>query len=234
MTAYNGLEPPSLRGNNDWRARLRIPGSAGKWARRQDAELVTACLEGQSEAWDTLIERYESLIFTLAVRGGLSPTDAEDVFQDVCLILLDHLGDLRDTNRLSGWLVSVTRREIWRRFRRREPALFSDLTENGHDVETIGMPLQEAPLSPEEAFLEIEVQIQVRQALEKLPERCRNLLTLLYCTDPPCSYAEAAARLSLPLGSIGPDRARCLQRLQKNFRKRRFLTNRKKEMLGSS
>jgi len=180
-----------------------------------DAALIAACLSGDAAAWDALIERYEGLVFTCAVRMGLSRTDAEDVFQEVCLLLLNHLGDLRDTSRLAGWLTSTTKREVWRMQRRRGSALMSEMGDREWELEGAQDVHQGSPPSPEEQALALEDHHLVRQAMQRLPDRCRDLLTLLYCKDPPCSYVEIAQRLSVPLGSIGPHRARCLQRLRK-------------------
>ena len=77
-------------------------------------------------AWNALIARYEGLIYSLALRSGLPTADAEDVFQDVCVILFDHLCELRDITRLPGWLARTTRREVWRRFRRAEAARLAE------------------------------------------------------------------------------------------------------------
>lgn len=189
--------------------------AAGRHARLPDPELIAACLRGDADAWDALIHRYEGLIFTCAVRQGLSRADAEDVFQDVCVLLLNHLGDLRDTGRLAGWLTSTTKREAWRLRRRRGPSLTSELVDREWELEGAERLHAADSPSPEDAAIALEDQHLVQQALQRLPDRCRTLLTLLYGEDPPRPYAEIAQRLSLPLGSIGPHRARCLQRLHK-------------------
>lgn len=180
-------------------------------ARADDAALIAACLSGDAAAWDALLARYEALIYSLLLRAGLGASDAEDVFQDVCVLLLGHLGDLRDTSRLAGWLIATTKREAWRFQRRRSgaatPASLDDLPERANE-----------DVLPEAAALALEDQRLVRAALENLPERCRRLLTLLYIDDPPVPYVEAAERLGIPVGSIGPNRARCLQRLEKILR----------------
>lgn len=185
--------------------------------RATDTELIARCLseKGDPAAWDALIARYEALIFSLPVRMGLSQADAEDIFQNVCVLLLQHLADLRDTERLAGWLVSTTRREVWRvqkrqsAQRQKESSDEEWLMEAGESLTDPSQPLPEAML------LAIEEQQMVREAMTELPDRCRRLLTMLYCADPPAAYTEVAETLDLPLGSIGPNRARCLQRLHK-------------------
>lgn len=180
-----------------------------------DAELIAACLSGSAPAWDTLIDRYESLLFTVAICMGLSRPDAEDVFQNVCLLLLDHLGELRDTTRLSGWLVTTTKREALRMRRQPGSVLLSGVPEHAWNRQSTRTAGSDADSSPEATVIALEERQRVRQALLRLPEQCCQLLSLLYCHQPPYSYAETAHRLALPLGAIGPSRARCLQKLRK-------------------
>lgn len=191
------------------------PDTARRYARHPDTSLVAACLGGEAEAWDALIERYQALIYSTLLRQGLAPSDADDVFQDVCLVLYSHLADLRDTSRLSGWLASTAKREAWRLFRRRGAAPTSQMPEREWEIENAA-PIggQEAP-APDALVIALEEQQLVRRAVEQLPDRCRTLLALLYMTDPPASYAEVSEKLGMPIGGIGPNRARCLQRLQK-------------------
>ena len=66
-----------------------------------DKEIIDACLRGDKLAWDTLIKRYAALMYSTSLRMGLSSADSEDVVQDVCVILLDHLADVRDIGKLS-------------------------------------------------------------------------------------------------------------------------------------
>jgi len=197
----------------------RLPFNVSFPARQQvfvsDKELIAACLKGEKGAWDTLISRYAALIYSTCRRLDLSAADTEDVVQDVCIILLDHLADLRDVAKLSSWLISTTKREVWRYQRRKGIKLASELGESEwalDSAEGIHTPMAE---SPETEFLAIEEQQLVRQGMEKLQDRCRHLLKRLYGTDDPPSYADLADELSLPVGSIGPTRARCLQQLRK-------------------
>jgi DNA-directed RNA polymerase specialized sigma24 family protein len=154
MTA-DVLEPPGSRLaprfvpelERAFQARRWWPsGSSGKppmfapaWKAKTDREVIAGCLEGEAAAWEALIARYQGFLFSVARDFGLAQSDAEDVFQNVCLKLCLHLQELRDRDRLMAWLGAMTRQ------------------------------------------------------------------------------AEAAARLGMPLGSIGPRRARCLQRLRKNM-----------------
>jgi RNA polymerase sigma factor (sigma-70 family) len=177
-----------------------------------DRLLVRACLAGDRNAWETLVRRYERLIYAVPVRCGLSPDDAADVFQTVCLKLLENLERLREHDRLGGWLATTANRECWRvqRLVRRDLPLES-AGEGPSSDETLA---DTGPLPPDELLRLEEAQL-VRAACEELQERCRRLLTLLYFTDPTPSYADIAQELGMPEGGIGPNRARCLQRLRK-------------------
>lgn len=187
-----------------------------RYARRADPDLIAACLSGDTMAWKALIQRYEALIYSIPVRLGVSQADAGDLFQDVCLLLYHHLEDLRDTQRLSTWLITTTKREVWRWQRRKRVTLASEMPEQEWKLEGAEevTGVQTAP-APDELVLALEEQQLVRRAMEQLPERCRELLTRLYLQDPPATYAEVASDLGLPLNGISPTRARCLQRLQK-------------------
>ncbi len=174
------------------------------WKERPDSELIAACLTGEAAAWEALILRYQRLIFHIPLRMGFSQTDAEDIFQNVSLKLCLHLSELRDTERLAGWIAQVARQEGMRLLRRKS---------------TIGLEDAEALADnrlPEEDLLAAEQVHLLRLALERLPEKCQKLLGLLY-SEETTPYATISQQLGVPVGSIGPQRARCLERLKKNW-----------------
>lgn len=198
--------------------RLPLPHfrQSALYSAASDADLIASCLKNEAAAWDVLIERYSVLIYSLCLKMGLSPADAEDTFQDVCVLLLNHLETLRDTTRLAGWLASTTKREIWRVQKRRGAArLASELSEDGWEMDTATGLYGQSSGDPAEEIFALEEQQAVRQALCRLPERCNRLLTLLYSTEPTPSYQEIAEQMDFPVGSIGPNRARCLKNLRK-------------------
>jgi RNA polymerase sigma factor (sigma-70 family) len=170
-----------------------------------DRKLVEACLDGDETAWVSLIQRYRRLIYTIPLRFGMPVAAAEEVFQEVCLILLQNLHTIRDHTRLSSWLVTVTRRiciEHWRR----GPLL--------DDIAALGEHIDEHYSDLEENLLSLERRHTLQRALEQLDERCRRLLDALFlCEDPP-SYAEIAREMEMTEGSVGPTRARCLDKLR--------------------
>lgn len=179
----------------------------------EDEPLIALCLVGSEAAWRVLIQRYASLIYSVARRLGLREHDAEDVFQEVAILLCDNLEAVRDQKRLAGWLATATRRVVYRRAQRRSSIAFSELThsDSGEDWLERAGPVAE---SPEHQVLALEQHWQLHRCLDKLPERCRTLLTLLYVQCPAASYQEVEQRLGIAVNSISPTRARCLQKLK--------------------
>jgi len=180
---------------------------------RNDRDLIRLCLGGDQSAWEALITRYQRLIYSIPVKARLSPDDAADIFQSVCLKLYEKLSTLRDQDRLSSWLITTTNREVWRtsaRNRREEPAATSDDGEK-EATEEIADAL---PLADEQRIM-LERQQAVREAVAASSERCRELLTMLFYQKDDLSYADVARRMEMPVPSVGPTRARCLEKLKK-------------------
>ena len=170
-------------------------------------DLVTRAGKGDQRAWDHLVERYAPLVWSICHRYQLRRADAEDVHQAVWLQLVSQLGKIRDPVALPGWLATTTRRECVRVLR---AARGPHAAESGPDVETI--PDQQAGLAEEE-LLVAERHAALREALGRLPPYCQRLIGKLV-EDPPLTYAEISASLGIPVGSIGPLRGRCLDRLR--------------------
>jgi RNA polymerase sigma factor (sigma-70 family) len=174
----------------------------------QVIDLVTRAGVGEGPAWGALVERYSPLIWSICRRYELDRPDAEDVAQAVWLHLVKYVDSLRDPAALPGWLVTTTRRECSRvRQARCRPAdgQISD-AEKLPDVQTA---------TAEDELLMAERHAALREAFMDLPANCQQLLTLL-TTDPPMPYAEISARLGIAVGSIGPFRSRCLERLRRH------------------
>lgn len=178
----------------------------------QDAVLVGRCLEGDREAWGLLLTRHRPLIFAVARRCGLRPDDAEEMYQEVCLTLLERLDVLRDHRSLAAWVATTTARKCWRK-RRASTALPLNPSE---DARGLDESLADAAPLPEQVFLESSEREAVRQALEELGDPCALLLRLLFVEDQP--YETAAERLGVAVGSIGVYRRRCLRRLGDRLR----------------
>lgn len=168
--------------------------------------LVMRARDGDERAWAALVERYSPLIWGLCRRYRLDATDIADVGQNVWLLLVNQLGRIRDPAALPGWLVTTTRRECGRvlgRAQRQGARRMLD-AENipDGDTETI-----------ERGLLAAERHAALREAFTHLPLRDQRLIALLI-EDPPVPYAEISTRLGIPVGSIGPNRRRCLDKLR--------------------
>ncbi len=183
-------EPASARARN-----------AGHGERRGDPELVRACLDGREDAWRELVMRHGRLVLGVARHAGLGDADVQDVFQEVFAALLRQLAGLRDHQSLVKWLITTTHRLALRQAQRsrRDPA-----------VPGVPGPDEEAPA---DVVMRWERQHLVRQALQRLGGRCRELLEALYLDQGRPTYDQVAARLGMPRGSVGPTRVRCLARL---------------------
>ncbi len=180
------------------------PASAS-WS---DEQLIDACRAGDAAAWNALLEKYQRLIYAIPFRYGATASDADDIFQAVCLELYEELPRLRRSEALRSWLMTVASRLSlrWKLRQRRR---------GEQDLEGIAEPMisQEA-----EPILEtLELGQQVHEALARLPDRCQQMIRRLFFDDPPRSYDEVAAEFGLARGSIGFIRGRCLDKLRKSL-----------------
>jgi RNA polymerase sigma factor (sigma-70 family) len=171
-------------------------------------DLVTRARNGDPQAWDGLVQRYAPLIWSICRHYRLSDADAEDVGQVVWLRLVDQLDNLRVTAALPGWLATTTRRECFRvqRDTSRQSAGGQVLDEN---------ILGEQATTADHDLLVAERNAALREAFACLPAGGQHLLSLLIA-DPPVPYAEISARLGISVGSIGPSRGRCLDKLRRD------------------
>ena len=169
-------------------------------------DLVTRAGAGDKQAWDMLVERYAPLIWSICCRYQLG-ADAEDISQSVWLRLVGQLDKIRDPAALPGWLATTTRRECLRLLGAARGPLA-----DGYVVDAEAVPDEQARTAEEE-LLTAERHAALREGFWDLPP-CGQQLMLLLIEDPPVTYAEISARLGIPLGSIGPTRRRCLDKLR--------------------
>jgi RNA polymerase sigma factor (sigma-70 family) len=177
-------------------------------------DLVKAAAQGDEAAWRVLVERFSSLVWAVARSFRLSTADASDVYQTVWLRFAEHLGRIQNPERVGAWLATTARRESIRVVRSRSRALpIEDAT-----LADLVPPDETSPelavLDAEQARLETDRAKQMWRAFRDLPVRCQQLLRILMASQRP-SYVEAAAALDVPVGSIGPTRARCLRQLRR-------------------
>ena len=171
--------------------------------------LVTSARNGDKYAWDELFERYAPLIWSICRRYRLSQMDADDVGQNVWLQLVGHLAAIREPAALPGWLATTTRRECCRVLRTTQQQQAPDhWRDNAGIADTMTGTV-------ESELLRAERSAALREALTQLPPDSRRLIALLI-QDPPVPYAEISVKLGIPVGSIGPHRARCLQKLRRH------------------
>jgi RNA polymerase sigma factor (sigma-70 family) len=172
-------------------------------------DLVTRAANGDRQAWDALVERYAPLIWSICRRHRLADADARDVGQNVWLHLVDQLHTLRNPAALPGWLATTTQRECSRILCTARAPLAA-----GYELDADTLPDEQA-VTAEEHLLAAERHAVLREALLDLPPQSQRLITLL-ATDPPVPYAEISTRLGIPVGSIGPTRRRCLDKLRQH------------------
>ncbi|GAA3221828.1 RNA polymerase sigma factor [Dactylosporangium siamense] len=169
------------------------------------AAALAAAAEGDQKAWNAIVTTYSSLVWSIARGFRLSTADAGDVVQGTWLRLVEHLHDIRDAERLPGWLATTARREALNLIRRAGRDLPVD------DVDGLGA----AAVAPavDERLLRDESQRVLWQAVSRLSHGCQRLLRVMFA-DPAPSYETVGAALDIPIGSIGPTRARCLAGLR--------------------
>ena len=170
--------------------------------------MVGDAAAGDQTSWDGLVDRFAGLVWHIARAHRLGDADAADVTQTVWLRLVESLPRLREPAAVGGWLATTTRHECLRVLRISGRELADD------SAELVEIPSQDA--SPDAVVELAEDRQLVRSALDRLSERCRTLLRAL-AYSPDDSYTDISAALDMPVGSIGPTRARCLQHLRREL-----------------
>lgn len=171
-----------------------------------NAALLSAAIHGDERAWNILVNRFTPALRRVARHHHLQSHDADDVVQATWLALVEDVRSLRDPEAVAGWLVTTARRQSLRSRRRAQREVLAD--------PTLGLE-QAAPDGAEAAAVEAERAQAVRAAVRRLPSRQRVVLEVL-STEAEPSYGEVAQRLGVPVGSIGPTRARALARLRED------------------
>jgi RNA polymerase sigma factor (sigma-70 family) len=161
-------------------------------------DLLRRCGCGDDEAWQSLVSKYERLVYSIALREGLDPDDAADVTQEVFAALLSAVETIDQPDRLGSWLMTVTRRMTWRRRSNRRATAELDGV-----LATLDDPNDELVRA-----------VWLYEAVSALGEPCSSIIVALFLDPAEPSYAEIALRLGRPIGSLGPTRARCLERLR--------------------
>lgn len=171
------------------------------------ARIVQSAAAGNSEDWERLVHRFAGMVWAIARAHRLSAADATDVSQATWLKLVERLDQIQDPDRIGAWLATTARRECLRVLRgsRREAP-------SGEDI-----PEQISPeVPPDEAVQLTERNQLLRRCLARLRSTDQALLRLLFA-DPRPAYEHISAALDMPIGSIGPTRARALERLREEI-----------------
>lgn len=178
-----------------------------------DDQLLQACREGRADAWSTLVRRYQRLVYTVPRRAGLPDEAAADVFQTTFTRLLEHLHRIDDAARVRAWLVTTARRETLRLLEQGARTVSGDEPVADDGPTLLERVADESPL-PEALLSDLQQHHRLREAVDRLEPRARQLVELLFLQEEPLPYSEIAARLGIAEGSIGPTRARVLAKLR--------------------
>jgi RNA polymerase sigma factor (sigma-70 family) len=174
---------------------------------RLDRDLILDCRKGDLGAWQRLLDRYERLVFSVPRRYGLSREDAADITQLTFTILFQSMDTLSEDSTLGAWLTTVARRHTWRRLdrkRREEAGWYASSSEKILSADTGTEDMERWELTE-----------WLDYGLSLVGKPCQDLLSALYLDPKQPSYAEVAARLGMAVGSVGPTRIRCLERLRR-------------------
>jgi RNA polymerase sigma factor (sigma-70 family) len=191
---------------------VTVSSRSGTLAEQRDADgaevadLVRRAAVGDWWAWERLVEQYGRLIWSVTRDFRLGESDAADVVQVTWLRLLEHIDRLDYPARVGSWLAVTARRECLRVVATRKKVVL--IADDGDLIDHVAYEP-----AVDERLLAEERAAAVREAMQRLPWRWQRMLELLMA-DPPASYVEIAEQLGLPVGSIGPTRGRCLERLR--------------------
>lgn len=167
--------------------------------------LISAANAGDRSAWEEIVGRFSGLVWATTRAHRLSRAEAADVAQTTWLRLVENLDRINDPERLGAWLATTARRESLRHIRLRSRELVTgeyDLFESPSENHAV------------ERLMTRERNTALRRAFARISERCQSLLRMLAAAEP-LSYEEIGAAMGMPIGAIGPTRARCLEQLRR-------------------
>ncbi|MGH3944600.1 MAG: RNA polymerase sigma factor [Pseudonocardiaceae bacterium] len=196
-----------------------LPTPTATWVSHETdlAELVAGARAGCAASWREIVDRFDDRLQRAARARGLDSPTAADVVQQTWMAALANIKALRTAQALGGWLRSILHRECLKalNLRRRETPHVDETHLTGCiNGRTVMMHAE--PRSPEEEALRSEQVMLLQMARRRLSRRDQDLLALLV-VDPPLPYTEISRRLGIPIGSIGPTRARCFARLRREL-----------------
>ncbi len=169
------------------------------------AELFARWRDGEPGALDDLVRLLSPMLWQVSRASGLDRAAAEDVVQTTWLALVRSGESIAEPRAVAGWLCTTARREAWRvskQATRQQPV----------EDETINRKLPDEP-PPEEQVVLDDDNARLWECLGRLDERCQRLLRIVAAEARP-DYSVIASQLGMPVGSIGPTRGRCLDKLR--------------------
>ena len=178
----------------------------------EDGRLVKACLSGDGNAWNLLVDRYQRLVYAVPRRAGLSTEQSEDIFQDVFVTLLEKINSVEQPERIRAWLVTTAKYKTWSAIRSSKGE-HSPATEEEMENEMASLR-DESPLA-DDNLIALEQQHIIRSAVAMLDERCKKIVSMIYLADEGASYIEVANSIGVGASSVSPLRTRCLKKLEK-------------------
>ncbi len=185
---------------------------AEKEKERTDAELFIECKNGSKKAWEALIRRFQRLIYTIPRRAGLGEDQAADVFQVVFSRAFENLHLISQPERIQAWLVTTAKRETLAMLRQSQRTV--SISANDDDVDSKPFDIEDESPLPDETLEQLQLQRQLRAAVEQLDPKSQDFVKLVFLQDEPLPYSEVAQRLGISEGSIGPTRTRCMEKLR--------------------
>jgi RNA polymerase sigma factor (sigma-70 family) len=174
--------------------------------------LIHHAAEGDPTAWNAIVDEFAGLLWSVVRGFRLNEAQSADAVQTTWLRLVEHIADLREPEHVAGWLKTTAHRVCLQVIRQGGREQLTDWEEDRGPVSGVRYEGPDED-GPEAAAMRQEQQVLVRRALAELPDRHRQLMELLVAS-PPISYQDISARLGMPVGSIGPTRARILTRMR--------------------
>jgi RNA polymerase sigma factor (sigma-70 family) len=178
---------------------MTVPSSTG------NDQLLRSAGGGDEQAWTEIVERYRGLVSAVVRSYRLQDADAHDAEQRTWLRLVEHRDAVRDPERLGGWLATTASRECLRIFRESRAVVTDELDAVADPHRTV-----------EDQVVDADTVSRLWMIVSALPPRGRTIMMELFAEEPR-SYAEVAQATGIPIGSLGPSRARLIDRVRRSF-----------------
>jgi RNA polymerase sigma factor (sigma-70 family) len=177
--------------------------------------IVDRCCDGQNDAWHELIDLVGPVIFSICRRAKLTRDESFDIYGQVCYELVKGIRSLREAEKLPSVVATITRRQIYAFYQKMQLVAYLD-------DETLHQIADDKCDDPEEVYEQVQKRKLLEDALTELSEKDQRLLSALFLDPAEPSYKEIAATLKMPVSSIGPLRAKALQKLCQILKKRKL------------